>query len=71
MLEIRGGAPYSAACALISVWFGLTSSHGVPLVKPACADASHCIGVRALSRPIVRSACSTASGSSPAAIASA
>ena len=30
-----------------------------PVVKPACGDASHCIGVRALSRLIARMRSST------------
>jgi hypothetical protein len=56
---------------LISVWFGLAGSHGVPVVNPAFGEASHCIGVRALSRLRERKTASTCSGSAPCATASA
>ena len=51
------------------MWLGLTGSHGVPVVKPACGEASHCIGVRALSRDFTASACSTSGIVRPAAMA--
>jgi hypothetical protein len=50
---------------LICVWLGLTGIQGVPVVKPACALASHCIGVRALSRLIGCIPAITSPGSMP------
>ena len=56
----------AAAAALISVWFGLTAIHGVPVVKPGvgrrrptASACGRCPGSSA------RSAASTASGSGP------
>jgi hypothetical protein len=57
------------ASALISTWLALTGNQGVPVVKPACGEASHCTGVRALSRDFTASECSTSGIVSPAAIA--
>ena len=45
--------------------FGLTRSHGVPVLNPACSVSSHCIGVRPLSRERSRSASSTSSAGRP------
>ena len=50
VVEDGVGVRAGGGAALISVKFGLTGSHGSPVVKPACAPSSHCTGVRALSR---------------------
>ena len=42
--------PHAPPRALTVTWFGFTPIHGVPVVKPADAVASHCTGVRELSR---------------------
>ena len=62
--EDVSGAPVWAA-AFSQVWFGLTGSHGSPVVNPAFGPASHCIGVRALSRLILASPASAATSSPP------
>jgi hypothetical protein len=53
---------------LTSTWFGLTGIHGVPVVKPACSLASHCIGVRVLSRLIGRIRAITSPGFMPSTV---
>jgi hypothetical protein len=63
--EDRTGIVVDGAVALMCSKFGLTRSHGVPVLNPACSVSSHCIGVRPLSRERSRSASSTSSAGRP------
>ena len=60
----------SAWATLTAPWLGFTAIQGAPAENPAFRLASHCIGVRALSRLMEWMERMTARGSSPAAMAS-
>jgi maltose/moltooligosaccharide transporter len=50
---------------MVWMWLSCAANQGWPVVKPPCKDADHCMGVRALSRPLAWMLRSTFSGACP------